>query len=162
MEHSAKSPRLYIQENGNSGRNCTERICTHEVLQDGGFNSTNGESNKLMKKVIQLTVAILAFTFSYSNQKPYQPLCISWISFHWTLSFTWYDANHVIWNSCTLAFVGLAHSSRSCLTIFAFAVSQVWYCRKRLGYSNKERMKTLFCVFHFFTQVYWKLVAGII
>ncbi|VVA98919.1 unnamed protein product [Arabis nemorensis] len=50
MEHSAKSPRLYIQENGNSGRNCTERICTHEVLQDGGFNSTNGESNKLMKK----------------------------------------------------------------------------------------------------------------
>lgn len=46
MEHLAKSPRLYAQEISSNGM---ETICSHEVLQDGGFNSFN---NKLKRKVI--------------------------------------------------------------------------------------------------------------
>ncbi|AEE76456.1 unnamed protein product [Arabidopsis thaliana] len=44
MEHLAKSPRLYAQEISSNGM---ETICSHEVLQDGGFNSFN---NKLKRK----------------------------------------------------------------------------------------------------------------
>ncbi|XP_023641184.1 NAD(H) kinase 1 isoform X3 [Capsella rubella] len=44
MEHIAKSPRLYAHENSSNG---LESICSHEVLQDGGFNSSN---NKLKRK----------------------------------------------------------------------------------------------------------------
>ncbi|CAH8261265.1 unnamed protein product [Arabidopsis lyrata] len=44
MEHLAKSPRLYAQEISSNGM---ERICSHEVLQDGGFNSF---TNKLKRK----------------------------------------------------------------------------------------------------------------
>uniref|UniRef100_A0A1J3JC23 NAD(+) kinase n=1 Tax=Noccaea caerulescens TaxID=107243 RepID=A0A1J3JC23_NOCCA len=47
MDHTAKSPRLHVQENGKSGRYSMERICAHEVLQDGESNSPN---NKLKRK----------------------------------------------------------------------------------------------------------------
>ncbi|KAH0849499.1 hypothetical protein HID58_096360 [Brassica napus] len=42
MDHSAKSPRLHVQENGKSGMHSLERICAHEVLQDCEPNSPNG------------------------------------------------------------------------------------------------------------------------
>ncbi|XP_024015026.1 NAD(H) kinase 1 isoform X1 [Eutrema salsugineum] len=50
MDHSAKSPRLRVQENGKLGRHSMERICSHEVLQDGEYNSCNGGNNKLKRK----------------------------------------------------------------------------------------------------------------
>lgn len=65
MEHLAKSPRLHAQEISSNGM---ERICSHEVLQDGGFNSSN---NKLKRKVIWYNYcddAILAFIFDYASQ----------------------------------------------------------------------------------------------
>lgn len=52
MDHSAKSPRLHVQENGNS----LERICAHEVLQDCEPNSPNGCNNKLKRKVIYINI----------------------------------------------------------------------------------------------------------
>ena len=52
MDHLAKSPRSHGQENGKSGRYPLERICSHDVLQDGGeSNSPNGSNNKLKRKV---------------------------------------------------------------------------------------------------------------
>ncbi|CAG7876853.1 hypothetical protein BRARA_E02106 [Brassica rapa] len=50
MDHSAKSPRLHVQENGKSGMHSLERICAHEVLQDCEPNSPNGCNNKLKRK----------------------------------------------------------------------------------------------------------------
>ena len=52
MDHSAKSLRLHVQENGKSGMHSLERICAHEVLQDCELNSPNGCNNKLKRKVI--------------------------------------------------------------------------------------------------------------
>lgn len=68
MDHTAKSPRLHVQENGKSARYSMERICAHEVLQDGESNSPN---NKLKRKVnIHLIVAtyfILYFFFFFCS-----------------------------------------------------------------------------------------------
>ncbi|XP_022559531.1 NAD(H) kinase 1 isoform X2 [Brassica napus] len=50
MDHSAKSLRLHVQENGKSGMHSLERICAHEVLQDCEPNSPNGCNNKLKRK----------------------------------------------------------------------------------------------------------------
>ncbi|KAF3585830.1 hypothetical protein F2Q69_00030904, partial [Brassica cretica] len=52
MDHSAKSPRLHVQENGKSGMHSLERICAHEVLQDCELNSPNGCNNKLKRKLL--------------------------------------------------------------------------------------------------------------
>ncbi|KAJ4897736.1 NAD(H) kinase 1 [Raphanus sativus] len=49
MDHLAKSARLHVQENnGKTGRSSLERICSHDVLQDGEAN--NGCNNKLKRK----------------------------------------------------------------------------------------------------------------
>lgn len=55
MDHLAKSARLHVQENnGKTGRSSLERICSHDVLQDGeANNSPNGCNNKLKRKVIR-------------------------------------------------------------------------------------------------------------
>ncbi|KAJ0249064.1 NAD(H) kinase 1 [Hirschfeldia incana] len=53
MDHLVKSPRVHVQENGKTGRSSTimERICSHEVLQDGGESNTpNGSNHKLKRK----------------------------------------------------------------------------------------------------------------
>ncbi|XP_024008676.1 NAD(H) kinase 1 [Eutrema salsugineum] len=50
MDHSAKSLQLHVQENGKLGRHSMERICSHEVLQDGESNSCNGANNKLKER----------------------------------------------------------------------------------------------------------------
>lgn len=52
MDHLAKSPRRHGQENGKPERYSLERICSHDVLQDGESNSPNGCNNKLKRKVV--------------------------------------------------------------------------------------------------------------
>ncbi|CAN8258597.1 unnamed protein product [Cochlearia groenlandica] len=50
IEHLAKSPRLHVEQKGKLGKSSLERICAHEVLQDGDSNSCNGSNNKLKRK----------------------------------------------------------------------------------------------------------------